>query len=188
MEDEETSSQWSHLMGRAMAGQLKGSELEVLPSEMTDWGTWKAQHPGTDVLDMSRTTSAFVTEMQKEPDTYTLGLRLGGDVADFPFNVLQKTPVLATEVGETPVLVTYAEGSATARAFRRTVGDRILHFRREGERLMDAETGSVWDAATGKCMKGELKGRDLEMLPGILSFVKAWRIFYPGSKTYGASR
>lgn len=188
MEDEETNSQWSHLMGRAMAGELKGTELEVVPSEMTDWKTWKNQYPGTDVLDMRRTTRAFVTEMQKRPGEYTLGLRLDGAVADFPFDALKKEKIVVTKVGDAPVLVTYDAESATARAFERKVEGRVLKFQLEDGVLIDEESRSVWNPATGICKKGKHKNAKLAMLPGIPSFIKAWRMFYPGSATHELKR
>ncbi|MGK0185470.1 MAG: hypothetical protein ACI9R3_001248 [Verrucomicrobiales bacterium] len=184
MEDEETSSQWSHLMGRAMDGELKGTQLAVIPSEMTDWKTWKLNYPGTDVLDMSRTTKAFVTEMQKQRGVYTLGLRMGGDVSDFPFDILKRKRAISTKVGDHPVLVTYDAASATARAFDRKLKGQVLEFEMKESVLLDKASGSVWNPSTGACTRGTHKGERLAMLPGIPSFVKAWRIFYPGSETY----
>ena len=36
MLDQETKSLWSHILGQAMRGPLKGTRLEVIPSTMTD--------------------------------------------------------------------------------------------------------------------------------------------------------
>ena len=47
MIDQETGSHWSHLMGTAMKGPLKGEKLEVFPSTMTDWATWRAKYVNT---------------------------------------------------------------------------------------------------------------------------------------------
>jgi hypothetical protein len=38
--DHESESVWSQPWGRAIAGPLKGIELELLPSELVPWETW----------------------------------------------------------------------------------------------------------------------------------------------------
>ncbi len=45
--DHDTNSIWSQPWGRAIRGELKGIELFLLPSELTTWGSWKAEHPDT---------------------------------------------------------------------------------------------------------------------------------------------
>jgi hypothetical protein len=45
--DHETNSNWSQPWGRAISGQLKGTVLFLLPSQLTTWGSWKAEHPET---------------------------------------------------------------------------------------------------------------------------------------------
>ena len=184
MEDEETESHWSHLMGKAMAGDLKGAELEVIPSEMTDWKAWKSEYPGTDVLDMRRTTNRFVTEVQQRPKEYTLGIRFGGAVADFPYDVLKELEMVEATVGEEPVILTYDNTSATARIFSRMLQEKELSFELQEGVLRDQETASEWSRASGICLKGEFKGKRLDLLPGIPSFVRAWKTFYPKSRTY----
>ena len=59
MYDVETRSLWSHLLGEAMAGPLKGTVLGQVPSVMVDWKTWKSRHPQTTVLNLSRTSAAY---------------------------------------------------------------------------------------------------------------------------------
>jgi hypothetical protein len=48
--DAATGSLWSQLLARAVRGPLTGTPLEPLPSTLTTWGQWRADHPGTDVL------------------------------------------------------------------------------------------------------------------------------------------
>ena len=47
MQDKETGSLWSHLLGRAMRGDLQGQRLDRLPGLMTDWKTWRELYPQT---------------------------------------------------------------------------------------------------------------------------------------------
>ena len=45
--DHETESIWSQPWGRAIAGPLKGTELELIPSQLVPWKTWRETYPDT---------------------------------------------------------------------------------------------------------------------------------------------
>jgi len=49
MKDRETGSIWQHETGLCLIGELKGDQLEILPSEMCNWTTWFSEHPNTTV-------------------------------------------------------------------------------------------------------------------------------------------
>jgi len=49
MKDRETGSVWQHETGLCLIGELKGDQLEILPSEMCNWTTWFSEHPNTTV-------------------------------------------------------------------------------------------------------------------------------------------
>jgi hypothetical protein len=50
MQDEETGTLWSHITGEALAGELAGASLELVPAVQTTWAAWRAAHPETRVL------------------------------------------------------------------------------------------------------------------------------------------
>jgi len=50
MYDKQTNSLWSQLMMEAISGSMKGSKLNFIESENTNWAGWLAQHPDTKVL------------------------------------------------------------------------------------------------------------------------------------------
>jgi hypothetical protein len=50
MYDERTRSFWSQAIGEAICGEYAGTRLEILPSTLTSWGDWRAQHPATEIL------------------------------------------------------------------------------------------------------------------------------------------
>lgn len=75
-----------------------------------------------------------------------------------------------------------AIGSVTA--FRPVVGDSLYTFRKSGNRFKDEQTGSTWDI-TGRCVKGELKGTLLKIVPHSNHFAFAWLAFFPDSEIYG---
>jgi len=48
--DAATNSRWSQIFARAICGPPTGSKFEPLPSTVTTWGEWRAEHPGAEVL------------------------------------------------------------------------------------------------------------------------------------------
>lgn len=56
MYDRKTDSLWSQILGRAIAGELAGAELNLLPSDTIRFGEWRRTHPNGEVL--SRETGA----------------------------------------------------------------------------------------------------------------------------------
>ncbi len=127
-----------------------------------------------------------------------LGIERNGDVRVFPHEALVQTPVVNDEVGGTPVLVVALDQSRSAlderriaasrmvlnaRAFVRENEGKTLHFRRQGDRLVDDETGSAWNAL-GEAVDGPLAGTRLELIEGGSHFAFAWLAFKPDSEIY----
>ena len=56
MYDRKTDSLWSQILGEAIAGEMTGARLEVLPSDQVRFGDWRKLHPNGEVL--SRDTGA----------------------------------------------------------------------------------------------------------------------------------
>lgn len=48
--DRATGSFWSQLLTRAICGPATGETLTLLPARFTQWGTWREEHPDTEVL------------------------------------------------------------------------------------------------------------------------------------------
>lgn len=179
MQDKETGSLWSHLLGRAMRGALQGQSLDRLPGLMTDWKTWRKLHPQTTVLNMKRTSRKFRRQIYDEPRRFVVGYVDGDDARAWGFDQLLAAPLINDALGSRPLLVVFDATSGTAFLFERRVDQRVLTMRRTADRLTDRETGSVWNAHTGRAVSGPLQGRQLKTLPAIVSFRKAWTVFHP---------
>jgi len=50
MFDEQTGSYWSQLLAQAICGPETGQTLTLIPSTVTEWAAWRADHPETSVL------------------------------------------------------------------------------------------------------------------------------------------
>ena len=187
MRDRETGSLWSHILGESMRGELMGEKLKIIPCVVTNWLSWKADHPETTVLALDRTARQFRTEFQQKPGAFVLGLAVLGKTQAYPFDILKQHPVLSDTFADLPVLITFDEKSTAARMFKRTLGDQTLEFlvATDGS-LTDKKTNSTWNPATGRCTDGKLKDSELTPVPAIISFRKAWNTFHPDSETYQA--
>lgn len=57
MYDRKTDSLWSQVLGEAVVGEMTGTKLQVMPSDVVKFGDWKNAFPGGQVL--SRETGTF---------------------------------------------------------------------------------------------------------------------------------
>lgn len=204
MYDHQTESLWSHILGQAVAGDLKGTQLELMAALQTDWASWKARHPDTLVINPGLfgrdgyegyylRPDAGVLGRSNSPDAklgpkeFVIGLRLAGEVKAYPFRVLSQQPVVNDSVADIPLVVFFDKGSAAGAVFSRELDDgRRLTFE-PGEGLevaVDAETGSQWDIFSGTAVSGPLQGTQLIQIPITYAFWFGWADYHPESAVY----
>ncbi|MBI2882480.1 MAG: DUF3179 domain-containing protein [Candidatus Methylomirabilis oxyfera] len=215
MYDRETGSLWSHVTGSAIVGPLKGQALTPYPASHTTWTRWKRLHPDTLVLSKQTVFGVEGTRDNyqgyfddpdrlgifgtRNPDTvlpgkeFVLGLSLGNARVAYPYRDLNRQPLVQDAVSGEPILVAFSAREATAVAFSRRVGERVLEFAnlREagGDLLMeDRQTGTTWQTLTGTAISGKLIGSRLRQLPATRAFWFAWKGFYPQTGLWRASR
>ena len=214
MYDHQTDSLWSHLVGAAVTGPLKGKKLKPLSSMFTRWNTWKRLHPNSKVLKSgrpffgslrdpyesyyrSRDTGIIPTRLSDKriyPKEYVLGLVLNDKAKAYPFSVLSRQSVVNDTFQGLPLLVVFDEETATGVIFKRKVGGNTLSFKKtqgsdkKGLLLIEDSTGSVWNGLTGKAIRGKLKGKKLEPLPVTPSFWFGWVDHYPDTELYLAKK
>jgi hypothetical protein len=116
------------------------------------------------------------------------GLVLGDAAKAYPVPALWRAKVANDEVGGTPILAVYNEASLAVDLYSRRIGSRVLHFRRAGELLVDAQTGSRWSPTTGRAVAGPLEGLTLARLPSVSSYWFAWRDFHPHTAIWSDRR
>lgn len=178
--DHKTESVWSQPWGRAIQGELKGVELFLLPSQLTTWGQWKAEHP--DTLVMNTGYSRLTVFRQTFNPDFVIGLILAEQAKAFYYRDVEAAGVVNDFVGDIPVLVWAAESNF--HAYIRQMDDRVLTFRLEDGELIDEETGSTWDPARGLATSGPLTGQGLQSVPSSSAYDWAWLDFYPDSTFY----
>jgi hypothetical protein len=186
MIDSETKSLWSHILGEAMDGPLKGTNLETIPSIITDWKSWRRDHPNSSVLDMSKTAANYNVEFYTNPSKWVIGMVEGGKARAWPMDQLMVNPVANDQLGGTSVVLVFSPQNMTTYVYRRDLGDKTLTFELRNHQLFDKETDSQWDAATGEAQTGPLKGKRLTAMVGILSFLRPWSFFHPDTTFWRA--
>ncbi len=215
MYDHQTDSLWSHLVGAAITGPLKGEKLKLLESLFTSWETWRRLYPGSKVLTTgsvqffgslrdpyesyyrSADTGILPTRRSDKriyPKEFVLGIVIDGKARAYPFSVLSRQPVVNDVFQTVPLLVAFEKESATVMAFTRRVEGRIFSFKRtqmtekKGLFLVDDATGSVWDGLTGRAIQGRLKGQKLEPFPVTPAFWFGWVDHYPKTEIFRAKK
>jgi hypothetical protein len=211
MYDHQTESLWSHLVGAAVSGPLKGAKLKWLQSMFTQWDTWRRLYPDSKILNTGRgsifglprdpyesyyrsaDTGILPTRQSDKriyPKEYVLGLVLNGKAKAYPYSVLSRQTVINDAFQGVRLLVVFEEESTTGIILQRKLDGKILSFRKtqipgqKGLFLRDDATASVWEGLSGKAIQGPLKSNRLEPLPMTPSFWFGWVDHYPNTELY----
>lgn len=211
MFDHETGTLWSQILGRAVEGELAGTELTPLPATQTTWARWQEQHPNSVALDKGFRGSRDSYEsyyssgragvlgernVDSRLTTKTLGIGLvrNGEPVYYPYQALRETPVVNDTVDDDPLLIVYQSNSGgTSFVYSRRVSDQVLTFEDAGatsgdgpQRLLrDIETNSIWNSWLGVAIEGDLAGANLERVPATTVFWFGWSDFYPDTRVFG---
>ena len=177
--DHTNGSIWSQPWGRAIIGQYKGIELFLLPSQITTWSNWKAEHPYT--LAMTNDVNR-VGARQRFDSNFVIGLVIEDDAKAYYYTDVARTGVVNDFLGDLPVFIW--AGNNNFHAFVSRVGDKTLTFQLDGDTLVDQETGSIWEITRGLATSGPLEGQSLQPVPSLSSYDWAWLDFYPDSEFY----
>jgi hypothetical protein len=181
--DHKTESIWSQVWGRAIDGPLKGTELELLPSQLVPWETWRVEHPNTLALDPGE----WRLGRQRSFDGYIIGVPLGESAMVFPYHLAAAAGIINDAVGPYPVVVHVEPETKSVHVYLRQKDGQTLTFVQEGGTVQDRETGSTWEMSTGLAVGGALEGRALRSVPYIPAYRSAWQDFYPQSLWYDGS-
>lgn len=172
--DHGTGSVWSQPLGEAIVGSRKGDRLELMASQLSSWLTWRQEHPETLALDAPGGESRFRLA------TMAIVVDFSEGVGVYPVDELAKGGPANDVIAGVPIAVVLDPIAWDRwRVFHRVVGDRTLTMAVSGDLLVDIETGTTWDPASGRALEGPLVGDTLDILPGFTSFESDARTFWP---------
>ncbi len=213
MFDRRTQSLWPQPLGVAALGPLLGTELEVLASSLLPWSQVRDAHPSVSVVlgselradetrnpyegyDVSGDPFLFRGEVDSRLPAFTrvAGVTFAGQSRAWTYDSLRSRRTAQATVGEQPVVVFWAPGSASpletadvrtgrdvgsAAVYDPRLDGRTLTFSPSGQtEFTDRETGSRWTLA-GLAVAGPLEGSRLTALPHQDAFWFAWAAFQP---------
>ena len=203
MYDRQTNSLWSQLLGKAVDGPLRGTELEFLPSFQTTWEDWKTRYPDTVALRKGYSGSLdpystyynsgqpgvigeTVIDDRLYVKEFVIGVAQNDLAVAYPYSVLNEEPVVNDKIGELPLLVVFDVETGSGVVFSRELdGQELIFSSNANLTLVDFETGSTWDGLTGIAIDGPLEGKVLERIKSTRSFWFGWKDFYPETRLYG---
>jgi len=222
MYDRQTETWWQQATGEGIVGDLAGESLTFYPAQTIAWESVRERHPDARVL--SRDTGHDRPYGRNPYQGYDssagpMSSFFSKDVDDrlpamervaaftveerslaYPFSSLEAQRVVNDQVEDTPFVVWWAPGTASALdagvidngrdvgssgVFMRTLGARTLEFEPAGDgRFRDAETGSTWEL-DGRAVEGPLAGQRLEAIAHGDYLWFAWAAFKPDTDIRG---
>ncbi len=202
MYDRLTDSYWSQALGVAITGELSGYELKRIPFDVISWGDWKSQHPETLVLTTetghlraygSDPYGNYYTDPRiifpvdnkderMHPKEIILGFKEADVFKAFKQTDVEGSTIINDEVNGKPVVL-MSLFSGNARAYERTVDEKILTFDFVDDSIVDLQTNSEWNY-DGVAISGQLEGTNLIRLPFDPGFWFEWVAFHPDTEVY----
>lgn len=177
MYDRQTESWWQQALGEAIAGELTGTKLNYLPSQVMSFGDFASQFPKGEVLaipaEFSRaygqnpyagydsSAQPFLYDGKLDPrlpaTERVVGIRIGDKAKAYAFAALAKLSVINDAVGGTAIVIFFKHGVSsaldTARIDQgRDVGSTVVFDRRLDNRVLTfaaLENGTFKDTETG---------------------------------------
>jgi hypothetical protein len=203
-EDATTKSWWQQATGKAITGNLKGTQLPEIASSQMRLGDWLALHPDSKVLqpdsnfknkydDLAGYDEGTLKSSLEKRDSaswafksWVVGLSIYGQSKAYDWNELASKKLIEDTLGNVPVALVMAPNGKTFYALNRNLNDQTLHLSYDTVKavLTDAETHSTW-ALSGACLEGPSKGYSLKPVQAYQEFWHSWQTFHPGTKKYG---
>jgi hypothetical protein len=204
MRDRETGSWWQQITGKAIFGRLKGSVLELAPSDELSFGLWKQESPGGQVLaavrrDEKEYDSKWEAEVAKLPVVISfpgtelksrdivIGIELSGESRAYPLETIVKQSPIQDRVGGNPVLIVAGPDGKSVRAFVSRVHGSDFEFFRKSETsdflLVDSTSNGEWNFK-GCAVSGPETGKCLQALPAIKDYWFNWRNYHSSTTIY----
>ena len=202
-EDETTKSWWQQATGVAIAGPLKGSHLEEIPSHQASLASWMRLHPNSTILqpdsnfkedyhDLANFDKGTIKGHLEKRDSaswkmksWVVGIKTNGFEKVYDWNDLLKDDMIEDTIGRQPVLLVLEKDTSSFHAFSRLLQGQTLSFSLNKilSQLTDTNTHSIWNL-NGFCISGPYKDTQLEALAAYQEFWHSWKQFHPNTTQY----
>ncbi|MCP3988124.1 MAG: DUF3179 domain-containing protein [Actinomycetia bacterium] len=151
--------------------------------------------PPDGILPLDRPLFAPIDEITYEiaEAEAVVAVEVDGDARAFPIQMLIWHEIVNTEIGGTPVTVTYCPLCNSAISYDRRFGDLVLDFGTSGELyqsalvMYDRQTDSLWAHFTGQALVGHLAGARLDLIPTQTVSWADWKAANPDGQVLARS-
>jgi hypothetical protein len=202
-EDATTKSWWRQATGKAVAGQMKGAELEEITSEQMSLAAWIRKYPNTTIL---QPDTVFVKDykdlkgfdegtlksgLEKRDSaswkfkSWVVGVEIAGHAKAYDWNELVNQKVINDTFQYIALVILLENDNRSFHAWNRKLNDKLLKFTYDAkaQTLKDTANNSVWNM-DGECIEGVLKGNHLSAIQAYQEFWHSWESFHPGTLKY----
>ncbi len=205
MRDRETGSWWQQVTGRAIAGELAGSALELMPNDELTFGLWKSETPQGRALVLAPVPGHekdYDKEWEKEVAKYpvpltfpgqglkdrdvVLGIVIGGQARAFPLEKVRGASPVDDKIGGVPVALVTGPDGESVRIFRSQWNGLDIELYRDAQnpewRLVDSQ-GNTWNFS-GCATSGPAAGQCLEKINFLKDYWFDWKNYNPRTTVY----
>jgi Protein of unknown function (DUF3179) len=211
MRDRETGSWWQQVTGRAIAGELAGSALELMPNDELTFALWKSEAPrGLILAPVAGHEKDYDKDWEKEVAKYPvpltfpgqglqdrdliLGIAVGGQARAFPLAKVQRESPVEDRIDGVPVALVVGPDGTSVRVFRSQWNGLDIGLYRDTQseakgdgqspewRLLDAR-GNTWNFA-GCATGGPAKGQCMQRIEFLKDYWFDWKNYHPQTTVY----
>jgi hypothetical protein len=199
-EDKTTKSWWQQATGVAVAGPLKGKQLEELFSKQMRLGDWLALHPNSLVMQPDKhfqrrydslkgyDEGTIGGSLEKRDSaswkfkSWVIGINLNGESKAYDWNMLISKRMIEDHIGKTRILLTVEPDNRTFYAF--SLNDS-LHFDFDpATNLLKDNNAKLVCHLNGKCISESMQQTELVPIQAYQEFWHSWRTFHPNTSKF----
>jgi hypothetical protein len=214
MRDRETGSWWQQVTGRAIAGELAGSALELMPNDELTFGLWKSEASRGHSLVLAPVAGhgdkdydkKWEEEVAKYPVPLTfpgqglkdrdvvLGIAIGGQARAFPLAKVRGASPVEDKVAGVPVVLVTGPDGDSVRVFRSQWNGQDIELYRDtqsdGQGAGQSAEWRLLDSQgntwnfVGCATRGPAVGQCLEKINFLKDYWFDWKNYNPQTTVY----
>ncbi|MFN8287787.1 MAG: DUF3179 domain-containing (seleno)protein [Chitinophagales bacterium] len=201
-EDSETKSWWRQATGECVAGPLKGSCLQEIPTQQTTLAVWESMYPATLVLQADNLFSKEYNALKGfdngtskggltgtdtvagKPKSWVIDVTYNGSEKIYEWNILKQKRIIQDTLGNVFPLLIIEPDNLSFHVFNRMVNGSVLQFAYDEHTVTLTDTsGSVWNLK-GDCLSGPFQGKNLHLLSAYQEFRHSYMSFHSTAAIY----
>lgn len=199
-EDATTKSWWQQATGEAVAGPLKGTRLQEIPSQQMTLASWLGQFPQSLVMQpdtlfekqyegLARYDKGIGESHLTKRDSaswqfksWVVGIDNAKQAKAYDWNELVQKKIIQDSLPDLPLVIVLEKDTASFHTYNRNINGTTLQFEPDssGNFLKDNGTQTLWNL-NGLCVDGPLKGQQLLPVAASQEFWHSWKTFHPNT-------